>query len=106
VKLGNFIRELVNAIVFHKNNFTKPARFPKPSRFEREIIFMNIYSCYLKRHFGIHDIYANPNNGKQAPVPRHPEIKEMLVSKIKRQLGSKIKGLTGFFGFKVYPVNL
>ncbi|WP_216092667.1 type II toxin-antitoxin system HicA family toxin [Candidatus Marithrix sp. Canyon 246] len=43
--------------------------------------------CYLKRHGSKHDIYINPNNGKQAPVPRHPEIKEILVKKIKRQLG-------------------
>jgi len=57
VKRGNFIRELVNA------------------------------GCYLKRHGGRHDIYANPHNGKQAPVPRHPEIKEMLIKKIKKQLG-------------------
>jgi hypothetical protein len=57
VKRGNFIRELVNA------------------------------GCYLKRHGSKPDIYANPHNGKQAPVPRHPEIKEMLVKKIKGQLG-------------------
>jgi mRNA interferase HicA len=57
VKRGNFIRELVNA------------------------------GCYLKRHGSKHDIYMNLNNGKQAPVPRHPEIKEILVKQIKRQLG-------------------
>ncbi len=57
MKRGNFIRELVNG------------------------------GCYLKRHGSRHDIYANPHNGKQSPVPRHPEIKEMLVNKIKKQLG-------------------
>ncbi|MFL6212951.1 MAG: type II toxin-antitoxin system HicA family toxin [Blastocatellia bacterium] len=25
--------------------------------------------CYLKRHGGNHDIYANPKNGRTAPVP-------------------------------------
>ena len=34
--------------------------------------------CYLKRHEPKHDIYANPYTGKQAPVPRHLEIKENL----------------------------
>jgi len=42
--------------------------------------------CFLKRHGSRHDIYANPRNGKQAPIPRHPEIKETLVRLIKRQL--------------------
>jgi hypothetical protein len=57
VKRGNFIRELIEA------------------------------GCYLKRHGNRHDIYANPTNGKQAPIPRHSEIKESLCQLIKRQLG-------------------
>jgi len=57
VKRGNFIRELVKA------------------------------GCYLKRHGKKHDIYANPNNGKHAPVPRHAEIKESLCKLIRNQLG-------------------
>ncbi len=57
MKRGNFIRELVNA------------------------------GCYLKRHGKNHDIYANPKNGKQAPVPRHAEIKESLCQLIRKQLG-------------------
>ncbi|MBE7547282.1 hypothetical protein KsCSTR_33900 [Candidatus Kuenenia stuttgartiensis] len=43
--------------------------------------------CYLKRHGGKHDIYINPKNGKQSPVPRHSEIKESLCVLIKKQLG-------------------
>jgi len=42
--------------------------------------------CYLKRHGSKHDIYANPKNSKQAPVPRHSDIKESLVRLIKKQL--------------------
>ena len=57
MKRGNFIRELVGA------------------------------GCYLKRHGKRHDIYVNPINGKQAPVPRHPEIKETLAQLIRKQLG-------------------
>lgn len=45
--------------------------------------------CYLKRHGSKHDIYANPLNGKQAPIPRHPEIRESLVKLIKKQLDVK-----------------
>jgi len=42
--------------------------------------------CYMKRHGSKHDIYANPKNGKQAPVPRHTEIKDSLARLIKKQL--------------------
>jgi len=45
--------------------------------------------CYLRRHGRKHDIYINPQNGKKAPIPRHPEIKESLCELIKRQLGLK-----------------
>jgi len=45
--------------------------------------------CYLKRHGSNHDIYANPRNGKTAPVPRHSEIKDTLCEFIRRQLGLK-----------------
>ncbi|MDD9886896.1 MAG: type II toxin-antitoxin system HicA family toxin [Gammaproteobacteria bacterium] len=43
--------------------------------------------CYLKRRGGRHDIYANPDNGRIAPVPRHSEIRESLCRLIKQQLG-------------------
>lgn len=42
--------------------------------------------CYLKRHGSRHDIYQNPATGKQAPVPRHPEIQESLCRLIRNQL--------------------
>ncbi len=42
--------------------------------------------CYLKRHGSNHDIYANTKNGRQAPIPRHNEIKDSLVRLIKKQL--------------------
>jgi len=43
--------------------------------------------CVLKRHGSRHDIYFNPVNGRQSPVPRHPEIKESLCRLIRAQLG-------------------
>jgi len=42
--------------------------------------------CYLKRRGSKHDIYANAQNGKQAPIPRHAEIEDSLVRLIKKQL--------------------
>ncbi|HXG63498.1 MAG TPA: type II toxin-antitoxin system HicA family toxin [Blastocatellia bacterium] len=58
----------------------------KRREFIRELVHAG---CYLKRHGPNHDIYANPNNGKQAPVPRHTEIKDSLCELIRKQLGLK-----------------
>lgn len=42
---------------------------------------------YLDRHGSNHDIYTN---GKQCePVPRHPQINELLAEKIIRKHGLK-----------------
>ncbi|MDM7924574.1 MAG: type II toxin-antitoxin system HicA family toxin [bacterium] len=43
--------------------------------------------CIPKRHESRHDIYMNPSNGRIAPVPRHPEIRNSLADLIRRQLG-------------------
>ena len=43
--------------------------------------------CVLERRGAGHDIYLNPLNGRKAPVPRHTEIKDTLVTQIKKQLG-------------------
>lgn len=43
--------------------------------------------CYLKRHGGRHDLYANPRTGRIAPVPRHNEISDTLAAVIRKQLG-------------------
>ncbi len=43
--------------------------------------------CVLLRHAKRHDIYRNPINGQQAPVPWHREIAETLCAIIRRQLG-------------------
>ena len=58
---------------------------------KRENFIMELVDagCYLKRHGKKHDIYANPKNGKQAPVPRHAEIKESLYQLIKKQFRIK-----------------
>ena len=54
------------------------------SQFIRELVRSG---CYLYRHGKKHDIYANPRNGKRAPVPRHSEIKESLCELIRKELG-------------------
>ena len=43
--------------------------------------------CFLIRRGGNHDIYQNQENGKRAPIPRHNEINDYLVRKIRRELG-------------------
>ncbi|MGC8640111.1 MAG: type II toxin-antitoxin system HicA family toxin [Isosphaeraceae bacterium] len=43
--------------------------------------------CVLQRHGKRHDLYRNPANGRQAPIPRHTEIPNTLRALIRRQLG-------------------
>jgi len=43
--------------------------------------------CVLLRHGSRHDVYLNPANGRQAPIPRHSEIKNTLCRLIRKQLG-------------------
>ncbi|MFN7942047.1 MAG: type II toxin-antitoxin system HicA family toxin [Thermoanaerobaculia bacterium] len=42
--------------------------------------------CVLHRHGGRHDLFRNPRNGRKAPVPRHPEVKDSLCRLIRKQL--------------------
>jgi len=56
----------------------------KTGDFLREIMDAG---CHLKRRGKKHDIYTNSQNGKQAPVPRHTEIKDSLCGLIRKQLG-------------------
>jgi hypothetical protein len=43
--------------------------------------------CELVRHGRRHDVFRNPANGRQAPVPRHREIAGTLCKIIRKQLG-------------------
>jgi len=43
-------------------------------------------NCVLLREGGSHSIYINKNNGSKSPVPRHPDIKEIMVLKICKEL--------------------
>ncbi len=43
--------------------------------------------CVLHRRGKRHDIYRNPANGRQAPVPRHRESADTLCAIIRRPLG-------------------
>ena len=43
--------------------------------------------CEFLRHGKRHDVYRNPANGRQAPVPRHREIAPTLCEVIRKQLG-------------------
>jgi mRNA interferase HicA len=48
--------------------------------------------CVFVRHGKRHDIYRNPANGLQAPVPRHREIANTLCEIIRRQLALTDQG--------------
>ena len=56
----------------------------KRQEFIRE---MEQAGCEFVRHGKRHDLYRNPVNGQQAPVPRHREIAESLCAVIRKQLG-------------------
>ena len=43
-------------------------------------------NCELLREGGSHSIYININNGNKSPVPRHPDIKEIMALKICKEL--------------------
>jgi hypothetical protein len=45
------------------------------------------HGCVLLRHGSRHDLYLNSVNGRQAPIPRHGEVKDSLVRLIRKQLG-------------------
>jgi len=40
------------------------------------------HGCLLLREGGKHTVYTNPSNGRSTTVPRHTEIKKILVRKI------------------------
>jgi len=44
------------------------------------------HNCFVAREGGNHTIYQNSISRKNVPVPRHREIKNLLVKKICKQL--------------------
>lgn len=56
----------------------------KRQKFVREL---KRAGCVRQRSGRRHDIYRNPRNGRQAPVPRHREIADTLCNLIRKQLG-------------------
>ncbi|MFW5760506.1 MAG: type II toxin-antitoxin system HicA family toxin [Cyclobacteriaceae bacterium] len=42
--------------------------------------------CYLLREGKKHSIFINPENGKEAPIPRHTEVKNLLAKAICKEL--------------------
>ncbi|MBI2204024.1 MAG: type II toxin-antitoxin system HicA family toxin [Candidatus Rokubacteria bacterium] len=42
--------------------------------------------CIFKRHGANHDIWTDPATGRSAPVPRHTEIADGIVRRIRKQL--------------------
>jgi mRNA interferase HicA len=48
---------------------------------------MRRHGCSLKREGGNHSIWHNPEGGATVPVPRHPEIADVLARRICKDLG-------------------
>ncbi len=48
-------------------------------------------NCYIIRHGAEHDVWFNPDNGRQFTIPRHPskEIKTGTVESIYKAAGLK-----------------
>jgi mRNA interferase HicA len=45
------------------------------------------HGCFFAREGAKHTVYTNPANGRSTTVPRHKEIKRILVLKICDDLG-------------------
>jgi mRNA interferase HicA len=56
----------------------------KRRAFERHL---TTHGCFLLHHGGSHDIWVNPANAVQAPVPRHATLKRGTVRGICQRLG-------------------
>lgn len=53
---------------------------------------LNKNGCIFVRHGDAHDIYTNPETGRNVPVPRHREVDDILAKEICKELGiPKIK---------------
>ena len=48
--------------------------------------YLKSQGCQFEREGGNHTLWKNPATGKVSPVPRHREIKEVIVKSICRQL--------------------
>lgn len=51
------------------------------------IQFLARNNCVLMREGKRHSIYKNLSNGNFTAIPRHPDIQEMTVKSICKQLG-------------------
>ena len=45
--------------------------------------------CVLIRHGSNHDWYQNPETGMFQPIPRHPDINELLAKQVIKRLKSR-----------------
>jgi len=51
--------------------------------------YLRSQGCYLLREGGKHSWWHNPTLNKRSAIPRHSEIKDILVKKICKDLGVK-----------------
>jgi len=53
------------------------------------IQYLEMNQCYFLREGGSHTIYKNIQNGKKSAIPRHSEIKKVVVMSICKALEIK-----------------
>ena len=56
------------------------------------IAYLNQSGCSLAREGSRHSLFVNGSNGQMSAVPRHPEIKDLLVKEICKDLGIDYPG--------------
>ncbi|MBO6079434.1 MAG: type II toxin-antitoxin system HicA family toxin [Bacteroidales bacterium] len=56
---------------------------------KRQLLIQHLtaHNCVLLREGKKHSLYKNTSNGKSTSVPRHPDIQEITVKEICKQLG-------------------
>ena len=54
--------------------------------------YLTSQNCVLYREGGRHSVYMNSLTQKKSAIPRHPEIKDLLVKEICKDLGIPYPG--------------
>jgi predicted RNA binding protein YcfA (HicA-like mRNA interferase family) len=54
---------------------------------EKLLQHLRLNNCNLLREGGSHSIYINNNNDAISAVPRHPDVRKLMIRKICKELG-------------------
>ena len=56
------------------------------------IAYLSQNGCSLTREGSRHSLFVNNNNGRVSAIPRHAEVKDLLVKEICKDLGIPYPG--------------